>query len=221
MKPYCFIAQPFDGGAFDQRYEEIIVPAVKNCGLEPYRVDYDSAVVVPVKSMEEYIANATFCIADITLDNPNVWYELGYALALNKEVIMVCEEGRKDRIPFDVRHRNVLIYKTNSYSDFVKYQLSLEAAIKARLGNDLNDSEQNMMTPEEMLVLKFVGRDQMTTFAITPEEKILRAHMDSNMVRDCLKALVYKRCLEYSYATDSGNGYYHITIRGESMLRNK
>lgn len=221
MKPYCFIAQPFDGDVFDRRYEEIIVPSVRNCGLEPYRVDCDSSVVVPVKSMEEYIAKASLFIADITLDNPNVWYELGYAIALNKEVIMVCSDERSGNLPFDVQHRNVLLYRTKSYSDFTRYQASLESAISARLGDLSRQENTDLLTPEEFLVLKFIGRDQMTTFAITPEEKILQAHMDSNMVRDCLKALVYKHCLEYNYATDSGNGYYHITAHGETKLRNK
>ena len=34
----CFVIQPFDGGTFDKRYEDIIAPAIKEAGLESYRV---------------------------------------------------------------------------------------------------------------------------------------------------------------------------------------
>ena len=37
----CFVIQPFDGGKFDKRYEDVFVPAIQAVGLEPYRVDRD------------------------------------------------------------------------------------------------------------------------------------------------------------------------------------
>jgi len=33
--------QPFDGGDFDSRYEDVIAAAIREAGLEPYRVDRD------------------------------------------------------------------------------------------------------------------------------------------------------------------------------------
>lgn len=37
----CFVIQPFDGGPFDKRYDDVIAPAIVAAGLEPYRVDRD------------------------------------------------------------------------------------------------------------------------------------------------------------------------------------
>ena len=46
-----------------------------------------------------------------------MWYELGYAFALEKDVIMICDESRSI-FPFDIRHKNIITYKTESASDF-------------------------------------------------------------------------------------------------------
>jgi len=77
--PTCFVIQPFDSaGKFDKRYKETFVPAIVAAGLEPYRVDQDARADVLITSIEDGIrsaASAAVCLADITTDNPNVWYE--------------------------------------------------------------------------------------------------------------------------------------------------
>ena len=64
--------------------------------------------------------NSEIGLADITTDNPNVWFEVGFAIAVPREVVLVCSDERTTRFPFDVRHRNILQYKTESKSDFDK-----------------------------------------------------------------------------------------------------
>jgi hypothetical protein len=51
----CFVMQPFDKGEFDKRYDDVFAPAVKNAGLEPYRVDRDLSVSIPIQRIEENI----------------------------------------------------------------------------------------------------------------------------------------------------------------------
>jgi len=55
MLETCFVAQPFDGSAFDNRYEDSLVPAIEAAGLTPYRVDRDSSVVIPILEIEAAI----------------------------------------------------------------------------------------------------------------------------------------------------------------------
>jgi hypothetical protein len=83
--PYCFVIQPFDGGRFDKRFSDVFKPAIEEAGLEPYRVDRDPSVSIPINDIEKGIRDAAVCFADITLDNPNVWFELGYALASERK----------------------------------------------------------------------------------------------------------------------------------------
>ncbi|MES2074932.1 MAG: hypothetical protein V4462_04860 [Pseudomonadota bacterium] len=76
------------------------------------------------------IRNAVVCLADISEDNPNVWYELGYAFSQGKQVVMVCSEGRK-KFPFDIQHRTIIPYKTESRSDFDTLRDAITTKIKA------------------------------------------------------------------------------------------
>ncbi len=82
--PSCFVIQPFDGGRFDKRYTDIFQPAIKAAGLDPNRVDRDPPVSIPINEIEQGIRGAAVCFAEITLDNPNVWFELGYAIGRKK-----------------------------------------------------------------------------------------------------------------------------------------
>jgi hypothetical protein len=107
----CFVIQPFDSGKFDKRFEDIYRPAIEAAGLEAYRVDKDPSVSVPIDAIEEGIRQAAVCLADITADNPNVWYELGYAFAAKRPVVMVCSEERTGKkYPFDIQHRSIIAY---------------------------------------------------------------------------------------------------------------
>ena len=108
----CFVMQPFDKGEFDKRYDDVFAPAVKNAGLEPYRVDRDLSVSIPIQAIEENIRDADVCLADISEANPNVWFEVGYALANGREIVLVCKEGSK--FPFDVQQRTINRYRTES-----------------------------------------------------------------------------------------------------------
>ena len=134
MKEYCFVIQPYDGGDFDNRYDDIIKPALESCGVEAYRVDRDPYVEIAISVIEERIQDATLIIAEISMDNPNVWFELGYAMALGKPVIMLCDSMyRSEKIPFDISHRNVLIYRSGSIRDFNDCFEKLKERITAKL----------------------------------------------------------------------------------------
>lgn len=132
--PTCFVIQPFDADKFDRRFEEVYSPAIKAAGLDPYRVDRDPAVDVPIDAIESGIRVAAVCLADITTDNPNVWYELGFAFASGRPVVMVCSDERTGKkYPFDIQHRTITPYKPHSPSDFEKLKLAITYRIKALL----------------------------------------------------------------------------------------
>jgi len=114
----CFVIQPFDGGKFDKRYDDVLAPAITAADLEPYRVDRDPGVTIPIEDIQAGIESSRVCLADISTDNPNVWFELGYAIASQREVVMVCSEERTSKFPFDVQHRSIIKYTTESTRDF-------------------------------------------------------------------------------------------------------
>ena len=131
--PICFVIQPFDGDKFDRRYNDTFRPAIEETGLEAYRVDQDPSVEVPIDEIERKIRDATACLADISTNNPNIWYELGYAFALKKKVLMVCSDERQGAFPFDIQHRAVVTYKTGSSSDYEKLRGEIVKRMKSLL----------------------------------------------------------------------------------------
>lgn len=128
----CFVIQPFDHGPYDKRYDDVIEPSVRAAGLEPYRVDRDHAVSILIADIERQIRNARACVADITEDNPNVWFELGFAIANDKPTILYCAAER-ERFPFDVQHRQIIRYKTESPGDFDKLGTEITSRLTAQL----------------------------------------------------------------------------------------
>ena len=131
MNGRCCVFQPFDKGPHDKRYEDTIAPAIKAAGLEPYRVDRDEGAVIPVETLHEEIRSATICLADITTQNPNVMYELGFAIASGKDVVMICSTQSATRFPFDIQHRGIVPYSLDSASDFEKLKADITHRIKA------------------------------------------------------------------------------------------
>jgi hypothetical protein len=132
--PRCCIFQPFDnGGPYDKRFEDVILPAVSETELEAYRVDRDPSALIPIDTLEQEIKASAVCLADITEDNPNVWYELGYAIASNRPVIMICSALRKSPFPFDIHHRHVILYSPDSVSDFKRLSAQITERLAAAL----------------------------------------------------------------------------------------
>jgi hypothetical protein len=158
----CFVIQPFDGGKFDKRYEDVYCPAIRATGLEPYRVDADPGASIPIDEIENGIRNAELCFADITLDNPNVWFELGYALASFKDICLICSEERIGKFPFDVQHRQIIKYRVDSPSDYKRLEQNITNRISAiqqkssnlaTLSTSSPIKDEPGLTQHEMMVL--------------------------------------------------------------------
>ncbi|HYG61069.1 MAG TPA: hypothetical protein VEL74_00690 [Thermoanaerobaculia bacterium] len=82
-KSFVFVLMPFDE-SFDDVYEAGIKPACKDAGAYCERVDEQIFVESILARVYNQIAKADVIIAEMTGRNPNVFYEVGYAHALNK-----------------------------------------------------------------------------------------------------------------------------------------
>lgn len=99
MKPHAFVAMPFgtkkdSQGAeidFNHVYDNLIKPALETAGVEVFRADKDERAGDIRTDMFQELLIADLVVADLTLDNPNVWYELGVRHALRaRGVILIC-----------------------------------------------------------------------------------------------------------------------------------
>ncbi len=56
---------------------------------------------------------------------------LGFAIAIPKEVVLICSDERGSRFPFDVQHRNIIKYKRDAPQDFGELRGKITARIQA------------------------------------------------------------------------------------------
>ncbi len=108
-KPFVFVLMPFDP-AFSDIYKFGIKGAASEVGAYAERVDEQ---IFTQEGILERIFNqinkADVIVADMTERNPNVFYEVGYAHALGKIVLLVTQNA--DDIPFDLKHRQHTVYE--------------------------------------------------------------------------------------------------------------
>ena len=93
-------------------YQLIFEPAIKKAGLTPVRADNE--IFGTGKIIDQVwtgINSAKVLIAELTNRNPNVFYELGLAHALEKPVVLV--SSNENDVPFDLQHIRVIYYDTN------------------------------------------------------------------------------------------------------------
>lgn len=125
----CFVIMPF-GDPFDGIYESSIEQTVIRLGLRCVRADRISERGVIMDQVWAHIVRARVIIAELTEQNPNVFYELGLAHALDKPVIQLAQNI--DDVPFDLRHTRCIIY-SNTVPGARELERVLSEAIKAVL----------------------------------------------------------------------------------------
>ena len=109
--PECFIIMPIstpdfaldryngDDGHFIHVLEHLFVPAISKAGYNPVRPIMQGSDLIQgeiIKNLE----SADMVLCDISILNPNVFFELGVRTAVNKPVSLV-KDDKTPRIPFD------------------------------------------------------------------------------------------------------------------------
>lgn len=127
-KKRIFVFQPFSP-QFDAAFQ-LIQAAAQSAGVETWRLDQVAVAGSITEQLYEAIEKSDLIICDITHSNPNVMYELGYAHALRKPVILISQ--RSEHMPFDVRSVRMLYYdaELGRQTEFVR---NLEATIQEAL----------------------------------------------------------------------------------------
>ena len=146
----CFVVMPFgvkpknDGSSgtynFDKVYRVIIQRAISNVNMQPLRADETEGSRIIHADMFKDLRDRPVVLVDLSLLNPNVFYELGirHVMSPTGTVLMANEETVK-RLPFDVALSRTISYKYDGqYLDWDEVERvvpQLQAAIEeARRG---------------------------------------------------------------------------------------
>jgi len=109
---HIFVAMPYhtkEGIDFDRVYNELIKPALEDEGFEVFRADEEVRAGEIRTDMFQELLLADLVIADLSIDNPNVWYELGVRHALRARGIVQIK-SKREYMPFDVYTDRTLTY---------------------------------------------------------------------------------------------------------------
>lgn len=139
-KNFVFVLMPFSK-EFQDTYELGIKSACQEAGAYCERVDEQFFEESILERLYNQISKADIIVSDMTGKNPNVFYETGYAHALNKRVMLVTKEV--DDIPFDLKHYPHIVHN----GSIKKLKTDLEAKIRWAVKNpkeSLNKTNLNL-----------------------------------------------------------------------------
>lgn len=134
--PRVFCVMKFEA-AFDDLYQDVIKPQCEKLGLQAIRADENYASTPIINDIIQEISEASIIICDITMDNPNVFYELGYAHALRKTTILLADKQKRTTLPFDVSG-----YRTIFYENTIAGKKRIEEALRKYIATAVSDYGQ-------------------------------------------------------------------------------
>lgn len=106
----AFVIMPF-ADEFDAVYSQLIVPPLEEAGYEVRRADTEFNQRNILCDIVQGIAHADLIVAEITVQNPNVFYELGLAHGLRIPTVLVTQS--MENVPFDLRSYRIIRYSTH------------------------------------------------------------------------------------------------------------
>ena len=126
---FVFVIMPFKERYF-KIYEDHIEPVVREMGLKCKKADDFSTSKSILEDIWSNIAKSRFIIADLSTRNPNVFYEIGIAHAIGKNVVLITDEN--DEVPFDVSHIRFFKYNITPHG-MEEFKNKLKTIINATL----------------------------------------------------------------------------------------
>ncbi|MFH2048145.1 MAG: restriction endonuclease [bacterium] len=111
-QPDVFQNEVFIVMSFSTELNDLYMYGIRGCieklGLTAVRADemeYNGDIITEII---DHIKKAQYIVAEVSDRNPNVFYEVGWAHALNKQVILIAKEGTT--VPFDLISMNHIFY---------------------------------------------------------------------------------------------------------------
>ena len=143
----AFIVRPFgekNGVNFDEVQAKLILPALNKAGINGCTTGVILEAGNIRQDMFQLLLTSDLVIADISIHNANVFYELGirHALRAKKTLLIRC---RKDEVPFDLKTDRYLAYDNDNLGKDVDL---LSESIKATMRSNQPDSPVFMMLPK-------------------------------------------------------------------------
>ena len=145
----AFIIRPFGEKAginFDKVEAELIAPALARLNIEGGTTGKVIEAGNIREDMFQLLLVSDLVVADISIDNPNAYYELGVRHALRqRRTFLIRAKGMTSDVPFDLRTDRYLPYDPAAPGDTLD---ALCAGLKATIASDRQDSPVFRVLPD-------------------------------------------------------------------------
>jgi 3',5'-cyclic AMP phosphodiesterase CpdA/tetratricopeptide (TPR) repeat protein len=114
---------------FDAVYETVIKPAGLAADFSVLRID---EVATPGRISDQYLQElftADVVVADVSVPNPNVFYELGIRQAMGTGPTVLIAD-RPHNLPFDIREQRVLFYNLTAPTQLLQARANLSRVLR-------------------------------------------------------------------------------------------
>jgi hypothetical protein len=125
-KSSVFVIMPFKP-EFNDVWKGGIQRAADDEGFKPIRVDMINRSTNITDDIVGSIDKCHVAIVDVTGNNPNVMFELGYAMARQKPNIIISQSA--DYLPFDIRNIRTIVY-ANTWTGIEELKTKVQTFLK-------------------------------------------------------------------------------------------
>lgn len=168
----CFVVSPIGEtdseirSNADKLFKYIISPVCESCGFEPVRVDQINDSDSITQTIIDKLLSSELVIADISGNNPNVFFEMGYRKCTDKPIIHLKKKG--ETIPFDVNTVRTFEYDLTDLDNVEETKKRLEQTIGTfsfenktnALGQDEENNKQLFF--QSILTMLYQIQDSIT-----------------------------------------------------------
>ncbi len=162
----CFIIMPIttpadrlqdygdDEDHFEHVLEHLFIPSVKKAGFNPISPKTSGSEIIQAEIIKN-LSDSDLVLCDMSILNPNVFFEFGIRTALDKPVSLVVDDKIKSKIPFDTS-----IIQYHKYDSSLKHW-EMEKEIK-ELTKHIKKAYQN--NANKNALWKYFGVSQFGSF---------------------------------------------------------
>lgn len=145
LEEVCFYVTPIGEENSEERKHSdlflgsIVEPALDTLNLKVVRADQIGKPGTITKQIIEYLSKAKLVVADLSFNNPNVFYELAIRHAFRLPTVQIVRKG--DKIPFDVSNSRTITIDTTDIYTLVPKLDSYKAEIANQVRQALSDPD--------------------------------------------------------------------------------
>ena len=156
----------------DQVLEHIIRPAVESCGYKAVRADEIAEPGIITNQIIRHVVDDPLVIADLTGQNPNVFYELAIRHAIRKPLVQIINKVKD--IPFDISSMRTILVDHQDPDSVEKAKTEIQSQIQYL--------EANSSSLENPISIALAGRsslkqlDEIRTQSQDSPEEVLKPH---------------------------------------------